>query len=680
MGIFMEKRYVTRYSVKEICDILELEVPESCRSFQDEPLTNMAYSLKFVKPGGAFFLRGKRREDRIHLLEKAIEEKVRVVFTLPALADEPLLQQVPHVIVQKPFTAVQKVSASIRDKVGMKVVGVTGSIGKTSTKDVIYNVLNNGGVASRSLGNQNTIFPIFDNMQRLPLNTEYYVQEFGIKTWNVMPNTVNACVPNAAVVTNIQEPHLEVFGTKENIMGEKLRMAKRMAPGSPVFLNYDDELLRTAHEQLEDYKVISFAVDYPEADYRAENIDDKGFRIEFDIVRGDKRTRAVLNSPGRHNIGNALVACAVGEYFGISERDIIAGIAEYGGGGIRQNIVNVGGYTLFLDCYNTAPTSLLGAVAVLDKLEVGEGGRRIAVMSDMPRMGEGEGEIHRETGEKLGQSKLDLAFCFGDDNARILADAIREQGIEAHYTADRDELDQWLRDTVTRADVILFKGSVPRLLPKTVDQVFGTSLHAGSEHFEVNSDGDWRMKVIWESPNPNAKTVAAAEYRGADAEVAVPAQSEGVDVFTVGSRAFYKNEGLKKASIPEPIYNIGASCFNGCSNLESVELPSTLKVIEASAFRRCESLTEIVIPEGVTEIAANAFRGCKNLRRVVIPSTVGRIGDRAFWACKNAQFEVHDNPYAAERVRHKNQADPEVEAAKKGFFFRAKRKLCRMLK
>lgn len=188
------------------------------------------------------------------------------------------------------------------------------------------------------------------------------------------------------------------------------------------------------------------------------------------------------------------------------------------------------------------------------------------------------------------------------------------------------------------------------------------------------------MKVIWEGPNPDAKTVAAAEYRGADAEVAVPAQSEGVDVFTVGSRAFYKNEGLKKVSIPELIYNIGAFCFNGCSNLEAVELPATLKVIEASAFRRCESLTEIVIPEGVTEIAANAFRGCKNLRRVVIPSTVGRIGDRAFWACKNAQFEVHDNPYAAERVRRKKQADPEVEAAKRGFFFRAKRKLRRMLK
>lgn len=532
----MNKKYVTRYSIKRICEILEIEVPENCKKIQDEPLTNMAYDLKFIQPGGAFFLRGKDREGRLHAIKKALESNVRVIFTIPALKNEPLLQKVPHAIIDRPFVAVQKLSASIRDKIGMKVIGVTGSIGKTSTKDVIYNVLNNGGVASRSLGNQNTIFPIFDNMQRLPLNTEYYVQEFGIKTWNVMPNTVNACVPNAAVVTNIQEPHLEVFGTKENIMGEKLRMAKKMAPGSPVFLNYDDELLRTAHEQLEDYKVISFAVDYPEADYRAENIDDKGFRIEFDIVRGDKRTRAVLNSPGRHNVGNALVACAVGEYFGISERDIVAGIAEYGGGGIRQNIVNVGGYTLFLDCYNTSPTSLLGAVAVLDKLEVGEGGRRIAVMSDMPRLGDEEDLIHEETGRKLGESKLDLAFCFGDDNARILGDALRAQGIEAHYTENREELNQWLRQTVTHADAILFKGSVPRLLPKTVDQVFGTSLHAGSEHFEFNKEGDWRMKVIWEDSLPDAKTVAVAEYRGSDASVSVPAQSAGADIFTVGAR------------------------------------------------------------------------------------------------------------------------------------------------
>ena len=671
----MEKHYVTRYSVRQICQILEVEVPESCQSFQDEPLANMAYSMKFMKPGGAFFLRGKTQEDRIHMLEKAIEEKVRVVFTLPALADEPLLQQIPHVIVDRPFVAVQKLSASIREEIGMNVVGVTGSIGKTSTKDVIYNVLNNGHVASRSLGNQNTIFPIFDNMQRLAKNTEFYVQEFGIKTWNVMPNTVNACVPNAAVVTNIQEPHLEVFGTKENIMGEKLRMAKKMAPGSPVFLNYDDPLLRTAHEQLEDYKVISFAVDYPEADYRAENIDDQGYRIGFDIVRNGKRSRALLNSPGRHNIGNALVACAIGEYFGVSEEDILAGIAEYGGGGIRQNIVNVGGYTMLLDCYNTAPTSLLGAVAVLEKLEVGEGGRRIAVMSDMPRMGEGEDRIHHETGIKLGESKLDLAYCFGDDNARILADALNSAGIEAHYTAGRDELDQWLRDAVKREDVILFKGSVPRLLSKTVDQVFGTSLHAGSEHFEVNNDGDWRMKVIWESALPDAKTVAVAGYRGTDEEVVVPAESEGIATFTVGSRAFFKNETVKKVSISAPIYNIGASCFNGCRALEKVDLPDTLKVIEPSAFRGCRRLAEVVIPEGVIEIGENAFRGCKGLRRVVVPSSVGRIGDGAFWGCRKIKFDIQDNPYATENV---NRPPKSMESDR--IYYRAKRYIRRLIK
>ena len=658
----MSTDYVTRYSLRQICRILEIPVPPEHQAHQDEPFTNMAYSLHFATAGGAYFNPEKEAVDPDHTLQKLAGEGVAMAFLRPEFQGHPQLGAVPHIIIESPYKAVQILSASIRDDIGMNVVGVTGSIGKTSTKDMIYQVLRRGHVAARSRGNQNTIYPLFDNMQRLPHDTQFFVQEFGIKNKGTMPNAVNACVPNAAVITNIQEPHLEVFGTKENILQEKLAVARKMPAGCPLFLNYDDELLRTV--QLPDHPIISFAVEDPAADYHAENIADHGATIGFDIVHGDTRIPAQLNSPGAHNIGNALAACAVGQWFGIPQDDIVAGIAAYHGQGIRQNITNVGGYTLYLDCYNTAPASLLGSLAVLDNMEVPAGGRRIAVMSDMPRMGEEEARIHQETGEKIGNTKLDLALCFGDDNARILADAISAQGISARYTADREQLNQWVADEVTRKDVVLFKGSVPRLLPKTVDAVFGTALHAISEHYEYETEGDFRLKVIWEGPHPEAKTVAINDYQGTAESLRLPASYEGAAVFTTGAQAFRGNETLRQVEIPAPIYNVGNSSFRGCANLQHVQLPDTLKVIGANAYRSCSSLTEVQIPEGVTEIGDNAFRDCASLTHVTIPSTVGRIGSYAFVGCHKVRFTVTDNPYASERVKKwkKKQSEPSQPA------------------
>ena len=121
----MEKHYVTRYSVKQVCQILDIQVPECCQDFQDERLENMACSLKFVKEGGAFFLGGKGDYDPVHLIEKAIEENVRVLFVNEDLRDEPLLQQIPHVLVESVSAATRAVSSVIRDSLDMKVIGVT---------------------------------------------------------------------------------------------------------------------------------------------------------------------------------------------------------------------------------------------------------------------------------------------------------------------------------------------------------------------------------------------------------------------------------------------------------------------------------------------------------------------------------------------------------------------------
>lgn len=637
--------YTIQFTVQQVCDILDVKLPKEYRHIANDTLTNLVYTPRFLTEGSALFLAGKKPGEKEERLAKAIEEKAKIVFCSKLCKDFPRLNEIPHVFVKSPFEAVVRLCAEIRKNMGLNIIGVTGSVGKTTTKDFIFSVLEQDKAAVKSVGNQNIIGPIFNTMQKIPEGTKYLVQEFGIDIPGAMPKTAGACGPCAGVITTISDPHLDAFGSKENILAEKLKLITQTPDGCPGFLNYDNELLRSV--RLENHPIVSYAVDNRDADYYADNIEVHEGYMTFDIIHGDRRTPVRVNANGRYNVGNAVVAMAVGEWFGVPLDKIVTGIANYRSEGIRQNLTNVGGYKLFIDCYNTAPVSLLGAVEVLEKLSVEPGGKRVAVLGDIVRLGTEEKRLHRETGEKIGKSNLDLALCFGNENAKIMADAIRAGGTAALYTGDRDELNMWMRGLITRKDITLIKGPVARLLSRSIDQVWGTSLHFVSEHFDWVTRGDYRAKLIYEKEDHNRKMAALAQYNGSAAEVEVPGQVDGVDVFSVCTKCFFKNVDLKSVVIPAPIFNIGAGAFRGCVNLSRVQLPSTLMVISDKAFRFCSSLDEIVIPQGVIEIGSEAFAECRRLKRVVLPASVGHIGENAFQNCGKVKLVCPAGSYAA---------------------------------
>lgn len=667
--------YVTRMTLKEVCDIIGITIPEEYKYMENDLLTNIAYHTNFIQEGGLFFIRGKSKADVDEKIQLAINAKVKMVILEAASADRPLLAQIPHMTCEKPFKDVIKVSAKIRNDLGVKVIGVTGSLGKTTTKDVVHNVLSQGHNALKSLGNQNTIFPIFDNMQKMPEDTEYFVQEFGIKTPYVMPNVVRACVPDAGIITNISDPHVDTFGSKEGILKEKVKMLKRMPAGCPAFLNYDDELLKTV--EFDDRPIISYAVDNKNADYYAENIEEYDNYMTFDIVHDGESVNATMYARGRFNVANALVAFAVGDYFGIPVEDRIKGIGEFKATGVRQNFTNVGGYKLFIDCYNTAPLSLVNAVEVLCKMPIKAGGRKIAVIADIYRLGHMAEELHTECGQKIGEMDVDLVYSYGNEYAKIMADEISKAGVECYYTADRDELNKWIGDTVTKKDIILFKGPVPRLLSKTIDQVFGTGLHIISEHYTEHMEGDYKARIIREAEEADKTTAAIMKYNGEESVPVIPSTAQGVDVFAIGTKAFFKNETITEANIPEPVFHIGVSAFSGCTNLKKVVLPATTKVIGFSAFRNCKQLETVVIPEGVTEIGNSAFRNCSNLKYIELPSTVGRIGLDAFKNTKGLIVNCDKNP---EMKRAMRRRWPEKVDGDQTFIRKLKRRIKKFLK
>ena len=445
-----------------------------------------------------------------------------------------------------------------------------------------------------------------------------------------------------------------------------------MPKGCPAFLNYDDELLQTVKLIR---PIISYAVNNKNADYYVENIKEYNTHMTFDIVSKNRTTEVKLNAHGAYNISNAVVAYAVGEYFGLTEEEIVRGIESFTPGGIRQNLTNIGGYNLYIDCYNNAPVSLVGAVDVLSKLEVENGGRKIAVISDIDRLGAEAKSKHREVGESVAEKDVDIAVCFGNENAAIMADAIREGGIPVYYFSDRDELDAWLDENVTTNDVVLVKGAVIRLLSRTIDHVFGTSLQLNTETHEKVKVGDYSAKVIWEKEHEDKKTVMLLKYRGTDQNPELPGETHGGEVFSIGPGCFKNNKSVKNVVLPESVTNIAKAAFRGCSNLKSVQLPAGLKLIEEDAFRDCWNLKEIVIPEGVIGIGARAFLGCTSLKRVVIPSTVGKIDEKAFVDCNRVKFE-----FAGDTAKFKDACAADNGISKRVIKRRVKRMIKKIIK
>lgn len=658
-------KYTTKFTFGEICDILGIEVPEEYTELANKEMTNVATTLQYLKEGTAFFVLGTDDENKQLRLDRAIAEKAAVVFVGKDASEKLVgLDKIPHVVLDAPFKSATMISARIREMLELEVIGVTGSLGKTTTKDLIFYVLKERFNTERSYRNGNTLHPMLEHLQHMKLDTKMYVQEFGAADINSLGRVLPACIPDLAVITNISDPHLDKYGTRENILKEKEKLITCMPDGCPAFLNFDDVLLREL--KYENHPIVSYAIENKNADFYAENLKTEDGYMTFDVVNKGNKVPVKLHAYGEYNVINAVCAFAIGKWYGMTDEEVVRGIGNFKSEGIRQNLVNIGGYHVYLDCYNSAPISLVGAMKVLSNFKTEEGGKRVAVLADIARLGDASAELHKKTGLEISEiPNIDLVLCYGNENAEMMADAIKSKGIKTLYTPDRNQLDQWMRENITRKDITLVKGPVPRLLSKSVDQVFGTALHLNSEHFVEYTEGDFRFKVVHEKEDHEKQTVGIVNYLGEEKAVTLPNSFKGVDVFCVGPKSFSTHTELEEVIIPEPIYNIGIRAFFGCTNLKKIQLPKSLKIIDRAAFRACKSLETVVIPEGVVEIGPRAFKGCSKLTEINLPASLGNISADAFEGCGKVKITCEEGTYAASFVEDFNRRRELAQLKKK---------------
>lgn len=383
---------------------------------------------------------------------------------LAVISEQRLHISRPYILVSSTRQALKDLAAFYLSRLDVKVVGISGSVGKTSTKEIIASVLAQKYKVHKTEGNFNneiglplTIFKIRDEHQAAVL-------EMGISDFGEMHRLAAVSRPDIAVLTNIGLSHLKTLGSREGILKAKTEMFDHLRGHASVILNGDDDLLSTIAQVNGETPVFyGIGTDKPQtAVYDAKavyasDIQNLGLKgIQLTIHLGEEAFLTRIPIPGEHNVYNALAAAAVGRQLGLTTEEIKAGIETARTIDGRTNLIETGSMTVIDDCYNANPLSMKASIDVLATAL----GRTIAVLGDMGDLGEKERELHYEVGTHLAAKKIDILFCAGTLSQEI-ARAVREHNpaCEIHEFTGRDEMLKSLLPFLQEGDSVLVKAS-----------------------------------------------------------------------------------------------------------------------------------------------------------------------------------------------------------------------------
>ena len=362
-----------------------------------------------------------------------------------------------HILVKDTVKAMGDLATYYRMKFEMPIVGITGSVGKTSTKEMISAALETGFSTMKTAGNQNSQIGVPLTLFRMKKGQEMAVVEMGISEFGEMDNLARFVKPDVAVVTNIGEAHIAQFGKMENTMNEKLKIAKYFTSDHCIFLNGDDLLLRAAARSMK-CPTILYGMN-EQCDYRAENIHIEDGKNCFTMIYPEGREDIVISQLGLHNVQNALVAMAVAKHFGIEPSVSKKGLEAYAGVPMRQQINHLkDGIKVIDDTYNASPASVKSGLDVL--MQMDNPGRKIAVLADILELGESSYRIHYDLGTEVSKTGIQMVVTVGQE-MKALAKAIVDSGIGMAVCSfeHNEEASAWLISNLSQGDAVLVKGS-----------------------------------------------------------------------------------------------------------------------------------------------------------------------------------------------------------------------------
>jgi len=350
--------------------------------------------------------------------------------------------------------ALQTLATAVRKLWGKPLIGVTGSAGKTTTKEAIAHVLASKFRVLKSEGNFNNHFGLPLMLLKLEPEHDLAVIEMGMSHAGEIRALAKIAHPEIGVVTNVAPVHLEFFDSLAGIARAKYELIESLPSNGTAVLNADDEYVSHFGR---DYKgrVIKYGTTFA-ADVSAENVQSKGAEgSEFDVVVAGTRHYTHLPLVGEHNVLNALAAVAVSIACGIKASDAIAALATLKPADKRGQVLQLGNITVINDCYNSNPKALK---AMVDALCAMKAARRIVVAGEMLELGPAGEALHRESGSHMGEKKIDVLIGVRG-LAHALVDGAQQAGMRAEFVATPEEAGEWLARETRDGDVVLLKAS-----------------------------------------------------------------------------------------------------------------------------------------------------------------------------------------------------------------------------
>ncbi|MDE7266287.1 MAG: UDP-N-acetylmuramoyl-tripeptide--D-alanyl-D-alanine ligase [Lachnospiraceae bacterium] len=370
----------------------------------------------------------------------------------------------PYILVKDSFQALKDMAEFYLSGLDVKVVGITGSVGKTSTKEFVASVLAKKYRVQKTEGN-------FNNEVGLPLTAlkiredcEVAVLEMGISDFGEMHRLSKIAKPDICVITNIGQCHLENLGTRDGILKAKTEIFDYMKENAGICLNGDDDKLATVTD-VKGVKPLFFGSGnkcsvYAD-DYENKGLDGSSVMIHINTEEMSASFRAEIPLPGAHMVYNALAATTVGIMLGLDTDQIRQGIADVESVGGRSHIIHGERFTVIDDCYNANPVSMKAAIDLLTMSDLNVSPRRVAILGDMFELGKNERELHAEVGRYARNSDVHVLICVGDLCKSMYEAAVGMENIgqNVYYFADKDSMLCELETILQDKDTVLVKAS-----------------------------------------------------------------------------------------------------------------------------------------------------------------------------------------------------------------------------
>lgn len=384
-------------------------------------------------------------------------EQVFADGALAVVTEQPLTISKPYILVDSTRQALKDLAAFYLSRLDVKVVGISGSVGKTSTKEMIASVLSRKYQVHKTKGNFNNEIGLPLTIFKLEETHQAAVLEMGISDFGEMHRLAAVAQPDIAVLTNIGMSHLKTLGSRDGILKAKTEMFDHLRGDACVILNGDDDLLCTL-TQVNGKPPIFYGIGASRHKQAyASDIENLGLRgIRLTIHLADDAIRVRIPIPGEHNVYNALAAAAVGRQLGLTNEEIKDGIENARTIDGRTNLIETRNMTVIDDCYNANPLSMKASIDVLATAL----GRTIAVLGDMGDLGQDERRLHYEVGRHLAEKGIDILFCAGTLSHET-ARAVREHnpGCTVYEYDKRDDMVKELLPFLQEGDSVLVKAS-----------------------------------------------------------------------------------------------------------------------------------------------------------------------------------------------------------------------------